>query len=154
MLFKVDTQHAMRALTVLASENSLVSNAKLAERVGAPVPALAKVLQRLALHGLVLGRPGPGGGYTLGRPAGEIALIEVVHLFEGPAFGKACVFGLPRCSDQEPCPLHAGWTEIVARIFRLLEGFNVGDLASGRVTVAALASRAGTDGHLADGGPA
>ncbi len=137
MLFKVDTQHAMRALTVLAGETGLVSNVRLAERVGAPAPALAKVLQRLAQHGLVSGRPGPGGGYVLGRPGDQIALLDIVRLFEGPSFGQACVFGLPRCSQEQPCPLHAGWREILHKLMALLERHSVADLAAGRVPLPA-----------------
>ena len=133
MLFKADTQHALRALTVLASERVLLPKTALAEKVGAPEPALAKVLQRLSQHGLVSSRPGPGGGYALARGADQIVLLDIVHLFEGPYFGRDCVFGLPRCSDEEPCPLHEGWKQVLQRILGLLGQHTVASLAEGRV---------------------
>ena len=83
MIFKADTQHALRAVTALAREGQLLPTARLAALSGAPEPALAKVLQRLAQHGIVAGRPGPGGGYVLKRAAAQIPLIEIVLLFEG-----------------------------------------------------------------------
>jgi Rrf2 family protein len=133
VIFKADTQHALRAVTVLARERELLSTARLARRVGAPEPALAKVLQRLAQHGLVEGRPGPGGGYLLKRAAAEIPLIELVLLFEGPNFGRKCVFGLPQCADESPCPLHHGWKQILTRLMGLLETHTVAALAAGPV---------------------
>ncbi len=133
MIFKADTQHALRAVAVLAGAEGKLSASRLAERVGAPEPALAKVLQRLSQQGLVTGRPGPGGGYTLARPAARITLYELVVLFEGPNFGRACIFGLPRCSDDTPCPLHEGWKQILARLMGLLEQQTVAALAEGTI---------------------
>jgi len=135
MLFKADTQHALRALSVLAREGGKFSTARLAREVGAPEPALAKVLQRLAQHALVAGRPGPGGGYVLSRPAGEVTLLEIVTLFEGPHFGRACIFGLPQCSEEAPCPLHAEWKQILARLMGLLESQTLAQLAAGAVAL-------------------
>jgi Rrf2 family protein len=115
VIFKADTQHALRAVTVLARERELLSTA------------------RLAQHGLVEGRPGPGGGYLLKRAAAEIPLIELVLLFEGPNFGRNCVFGLPQCADESPCPLHHGWKQILTRLMGLLETHTVAALADGTV---------------------
>lgn len=135
MLFKADTQHALRALAFLARGGDKASTARLAREVGAPEPALAKVLQRLSQQGLVEGRPGPGGGYVLRRPAADVSLYEVVALFEGPGFGRACLFGLPHCSDEDPCPLHAEWKQIRARLMDLLERQTLASLAAGAVTL-------------------
>lgn len=135
MLFKADTQHALRALAVLARGGGKLSTARLAEQVGAPEPALAKVMQRLSQHGLVEGRPGPGGGYALRRPAASVTLHELVTLFEGPNFGRACIFGLAQCCADAPCPLHEEWKQILERLLALLERQTLATLAAGAVTL-------------------
>ena len=131
MLFKADTQHALRALAVLAGSARQVSTTRLAREIGASEPALAKVLQRLAQQGILAGRPGPGGGYVLSRPAADVSLWELVTLFEGPNFGRACIFGLPRCSGEGHCPLHDEWQQIRGRLMRLLEQGTLAALADG-----------------------
>lgn len=92
---------------------------------------LAKVLHRLSRDGLVKGQPGPGGGYRLARPAGSIRLREIVTLVEGARFGMNCLFGLPNCSDDVPCPLHDLWREIRGRTLAALDNQTIEDLARG-----------------------
>lgn len=75
-------------------------------------PFLSKVLGRLAAHGLLLSLKGPQGGVRLARPAEEIDLLDVVEAIDGLGFSRKCVIGLPRCSDDAPCPLHSFWGPI------------------------------------------
>jgi Rrf2 family transcriptional regulator, iron-sulfur cluster assembly transcription factor len=128
-LFRVETQQALRALTVLAQLDAAIVLTDLSARSRVPGPMLAKVLHRLARHGVVKGQPGPGGGYRLARPADEIRLREVVTLIEGPEFGMSCLFGLPQCSEESPCPLHGLWGEIRGRILDVLDRQSLADLA-------------------------
>ncbi len=66
----------------------------------------AKLLTQLAAAGLVKGQPGPGGGYTLAKPAPEISLKEIVCLFEQMNTHSVCPFGQGWCGRGAPCPLH------------------------------------------------
>jgi Rrf2 family transcriptional regulator, iron-sulfur cluster assembly transcription factor len=128
-MFRTETQQALRALTALAQANTPLVLGNLASRSRVPSPMLAKVLHRLARHGLVKGQPGRGGGYRLARPAGSIRLIEVVTSVEGPSFGMNCLFGLPHCSDDSPCPMHELWGGIRGRILEGLDAQSLADLA-------------------------
>jgi Rrf2 family protein len=74
-------------------------------------PLVAKVLTMLSQAGLVGGSPGPGGGYFLAKPPGEIHLIDIVRLFEKTETESRCPFGPHWCGNNDPCPLH---DEIVA----------------------------------------
>ena len=70
-------------------------------------PSLAaKLLTQLAAAGLVRGQPGPGGGYSLGRPAKDISLLDIASIFEQTATPSVCPFGEGWCGTGEPCPLH------------------------------------------------
>lgn len=66
----------------------------------------AKLLTQLSSAGFVSGQPGPGGGYTLARPAAKIRLIDIVTLFEQTAPPSVCPFGHGWCGSGDPCPLH------------------------------------------------
>lgn len=134
-MFKTETQYALRATAELARQDGALSIGQLAERSNAPGPMLAKVFYRLSQQGLVIGRPGPGGGYKLARPAEKIKLAEIVQLTEGSDFGHYCLFGLPECSDDEPCPLHEVWGPVRQRIFDMLDNYSVADLASRKIVL-------------------
>ncbi|MCG8592311.1 MAG: Rrf2 family transcriptional regulator [Proteobacteria bacterium] len=54
------------------------------ERQAIPARYLEQIFQRLRRGGLVKAKRGPGGGYTLARPAAEITLRDVVEAVEGP----------------------------------------------------------------------
>ncbi len=56
---------------------------EVARRAAVPAPYLLKVLQRLALMGLLRSRRGRGGGFVLGRPAAEISVADVLLALEG-----------------------------------------------------------------------
>lgn len=128
-MFRIETQQALRALTVLAQATDSLVLTDLARRCQVPAPMLAKVLHRLARNGVVKGQPGPGGGYRLARRAEEVRIREIVSFIEGPGFGMNCLFGLPHCSDEIPCPLHEFWAETRGRILEVLDKQTLADLA-------------------------
>jgi Rrf2 family iron-sulfur cluster assembly transcriptional regulator len=132
-MFKTETQYALRAAAALARVETPMSIADLAAETKAPAPMLAKVLYRLAQQDMVIGRPGPGGGYVLAKRPEEILLVDLVNLTEGPNFGRFCLFGLPECSDVSPCPLHSVWGPVRQGIFDMIEGHTLADLAGGRI---------------------
>jgi Rrf2 family iron-sulfur cluster assembly transcriptional regulator len=132
-VFKTETQYALRAATALARHDGSLTIPEMARLTHSPIPMLAKVLYRLARQGIVVGRTGRGGGYRLAKEAAKIPLAEIVHLTEGHDFGRFCLFGLPSCSDDDPCPLHHVWGPVRQGIFDLIERHSVADLALGTV---------------------
>jgi len=54
------------------------------ERQRIPARYLEQIFQSLRKARLVHAKRGPGGGYTLARPAAEITLRDVVEAVEGP----------------------------------------------------------------------
>ena len=72
-------------------------------------PLVAKILTGLSRAGLIVGAPGPGGGYKLARSPREISLFDVVSVFERET-NTTCPFGPGWCGTGEPCPLHHSLT--------------------------------------------
>lgn len=128
-MFRSDVQHALRALAALATSGGPLAIPELSRRVLTPEPMLAKVMHGLARLGLVAGQPGPGGGYRLARRPEAIRLVDVVAPLEGPEFARRCLFGLPHCSDDAPCPLHPLWGSLRAGLLEAIETWSVADLA-------------------------
>lgn len=57
-----------------------------------PPRFLYRILRRLVAAGLLRGASGPGGGYSLARPARQISVLDIIVAIEG---------------DHEPRPLPA-----------------------------------------------
>lgn len=84
---------------LLAASKKRLSAHEMAEILGVSEAHLTKVFQRLVREGLVSSVRGPGGGFELRRPSGEINLLSVYHAIEG----------VPRerenfCSCCDKCP--------------------------------------------------
>jgi Rrf2 family iron-sulfur cluster assembly transcriptional regulator len=103
------TQHAIAAVSRLAEVHHepgvRLSAADIAESRGLRKPVAAKILSILAQGGLVVGSPGPGGGYRLARAPDQVSLWDVVRLFEGET-KMGCPYGPDWCGNNSPCPLH------------------------------------------------
>lgn len=114
MIFQAKaTQHAIAVVSRLAEvyrESEVrLSAADIAESRNLHKPVAAKVLSMLAQNDLVVGSPGPGGGYRLSRPPERLSLWDVVRLFEGDT-EMGCPYGPNWCGVGSPCPLHDSLT--------------------------------------------
>jgi Rrf2 family protein len=93
-----------------------------------PSHFLAKILQQLVHKGLLCSRKGPGGGFALRVPAGEIRLLDIVEALDGLAEYQECASGLGLCSDATPCALHRPWKALRSWILDYLERNTIADL--------------------------
>lgn len=104
------TQHAVAAISRLAElyarPGHKASSAEIARDCKISKPLVAKILSMLAQDGLILGAPGPGGGYRLARPPREISVHMVARLFERNMESMKCPFGRAWCGCGTPCPVH------------------------------------------------
>ena len=112
MIHSPTCQHALRALIYLASRNpeKPVLVRDIAEAAKVPRQSLSKILHGLRNKGLVKSTKGPGGGYRLARPGGDMKIIEIIEAVDGPLrLTRSCVLGLDECNDDEECALHDYW---------------------------------------------
>ncbi len=121
--------YALRILAFLAQQPpGIIQTSTIAASTGIPSNYLCKILNELRKGGLVEGRKGWGGGFSLRAGATERALEEVLTLFAGPAPGMTCVFGPGLFSPENPCHLHSQWESADRELRRFLSATTVADL--------------------------
>lgn len=99
--------NAIAVMSYLATDPTRrAGSGEIAEARGISRALTAKLLTQLASAGLVSGQPGPGGGYTLAKPAETVCLFDIVSLFEQTSSNTNCPFGEGWCGVGIPCPLH------------------------------------------------
>ncbi|MEM7411886.1 MAG: Rrf2 family transcriptional regulator [Myxococcota bacterium] len=99
----------------------------ISERQGVPTRYLEQIFVRLRRAGLVHSKRGPGGGYTLARPAGTISLREVVEAVEGPLAETIAM------NDEAPLAARGRrpdfvWSDLAGRLAEALEQTTLEDL--------------------------
>ncbi|MFN8256454.1 MAG: Rrf2 family transcriptional regulator [Bacteroidales bacterium] len=105
-------KYAIRAVLYLAmNENSgKVGIKNISEALNMPSPFLGKILQVLAKHKILSSTKGPHGGFSLGKSADDIRLIDIVKIIDGLDFFNTCIIGVKVCegdvSKKEICPFH------------------------------------------------
>jgi Rrf2 family protein len=119
---------AMHTAVYLAvAPDRSVSTGEIAEALPVSRNHLSKVMQRLVKAGLVTSVRGPGGGFRLARPAGEIALLEVYSAIEGEPSTARCLFAVPVCGGRN-CIL-GGLIESLSKQFKqYMESKKLADL--------------------------
>lgn len=77
---------------------------------------------------LLRGRAGRAGGYTLGKPANEITVREVVEAAIGPVDLVECVGEPEFCPRAPGCETRIVWALMAHRIRSVLEEYTIADL--------------------------
>ena len=91
--------HAM-AMVASSEDRKPVSAHAIASRLGVSEAHLSKVMQRLTRAGILASVRGPGGGFSLDRPEGEITLLDVYESVEGPLNLGDCLIGTQICGGK------------------------------------------------------
>lgn len=125
-MYGKQTERAIAAMSRLAEVwdggTTRLSAIHIADNRGLPRPMVAKLLTILSQARLVVGSPGPGGGYALARPPAEISLADVYRLFEREDTSSNCPFGGGVCGVGEPCALHNALVDMQGTVKKLLSG--------------------------------
>lgn len=91
-------------------------------------------LEQLAIPlksvGLLLGRTGRAGGYTLARPASEIRVREIVEATIGPIDLVECVGNPDMCLRSPDCETRLIWALITIRTRAMLDEYSLADLTN------------------------
>jgi len=99
-----------------------------AEWSGLSIPMVSKILRLLTRGDLVDSHRGVGGGYSLKRPAAEIALADVVRAVEGPISIVQCGTAPGVCEHESMCPSRVNWPRVSRKIESALEEVAITEL--------------------------
>lgn len=109
-------EYAVRACLWLADHpEQSWSVQRVAAAISVPARYLAKVMQSLGRAKLVRAQPGPGGGFILCRPAGEICVFDVIEAVDPIQRIRTCPAGIPEHADAL-CPLHIRLDQALASV--------------------------------------
>jgi Rrf2 family protein len=117
-------------LSVYGEEGKKLGIKQIAPALDIPTPFLAKILQTLVKHNILISTKGPNGGFGLARSAEEITLMDIVEIIDGMAIFDTCLVRNSTCSDDEPCGLHATVTAVRKELRNSFENQTINDLAS------------------------
>ena len=134
--FHVSTrgEYGMRLMVELARRygDGSVSLHAVAEREQLPEAYLEQLVAVLRRAGLVVGKRGAGGGYTLARTPLEITAGDIVRALEGPIEPQVCTAeGDPvlNCVREQDCGTRAVWHKLQATIARALDAMTLDQVA-------------------------
>jgi len=124
-------EYGLRGLLFLAKQPpervTLVSEISKDQNI--PETFLAKIFQRLSKAGLLRSIRGAKGGFSLGKPAKEISMREIIEALEGPIALNRCLVKEGECAEEKVCPLHQVWEEIQQRFLEILDRTTIEDLS-------------------------
>ena len=105
------------------------SASDIAETYCISAPLLAKVLQKLARHGLVSARHGSTGGYTLAKNPAEISALEAISAIEGPLFITSCKTNRGDCEQTHTCTVREPLRRVNESILQVLSLVTISQIA-------------------------
>jgi Rrf2 family protein len=123
-------EYGLKGILFLAQQPpekvSLVGEISRVQKI--PEKFLAKIFQQLAKAGLLRSVRGAKGGFSLGRPADEITMRDVVEALEGPVAINRCLLRKGECGEEAACPLHDAWEEAQEGFLEVLNRTTIEDL--------------------------
>ena len=125
-------RYALRAIFELAKRQGCgpATIASIAEVQAIPPRFLELILAQAKQAGFVESKRGKTGGYLLARDARDIAVSDVIRVFEGPISVVDCTGGPGEglCRLDGNCVFKSLWDEASMALLRVLEGTTFADL--------------------------
>jgi len=122
-------RYAVTAILDLAfhSTSGPVTLSDISKRQDISLSYLEQLFTRLRKRELVRSTRGPGGGYSLNRPANEIVVAEVVSAVDEIVDTTRCS-GANNCHDGRQCLAHELWDDLSQQIYGFLDEISLQDL--------------------------
>jgi len=104
-----------------------VTLAGISQRQKISLSYLEQLFGKLRRHELVESTRGPGGGYTLARPAKNVTVADIIFAVDEPLDATQCG-GKENCNDDGPCMTHELWSNLNKRMIEYLDSVTLGEL--------------------------
>ena len=101
-------------------------------RQGISLSYLEQLFARLRKSGLVSSSRGPGGGYSLAKPADAISVVDVITSVDERVDSTGCN-GQRNCrGENQACLTHDLWQDLSDQIYSFLNDISLGELVNRR----------------------
>jgi Rrf2 family protein len=65
-------------------KKGIILSTEISKKYNIPLEYLLKIMQQLVKAGLLRSKRGPRGGFSLGKPANKITMLQVIEAVDGP----------------------------------------------------------------------
>ena len=122
-------RYAVTAMLDLAlnGKDGPVTLSDISENQGISLSYLEQLFASLRSKNLVRGVRGPGGGYFLGREAGDISIANIICAVDEWVEFTRCR-GKEDCRGGHRCLTHSLWDDLSRQIYEFLEKISLADL--------------------------
>ena len=124
-------RYAVTAMLDLAlnGDKGPVTLADISNNQGISLSYLEQLFAALRGKKLVRGVRGPGGGYFLAKPLGEISIADIICAVDEWVEFTRCG-GRENCHDGKRCLTHTLWNELSDEIFGFLSDITLDELVA------------------------
>ena len=133
MKITLTTKYAMRAAVCLALAGGILSSKDIAQQTGVPHNYLMRILNKGIKEGIFAAHQGVLGGYSLKIPAGQISMLDLVRLGQGPL--EICDAGTNSQDTAHPLQAHPVMAmacgQLQSMVETYLKSISLSDLAAG-----------------------
>ena len=127
------SKYGIRAVIYLALNAGMekkIGIKQISKDLNIPAPFLGKILQTLARKKVLSSIKGPHGGFSLGRDAKDITLLDVVENIDGLDTFNNCLIGVKSCTEGHThCPTHHKYGPIRQQLYDLFKNETIAQLA-------------------------
>lgn len=107
--------------------NGPITLSGISGRQGISLSYLEQLFSRLRKQGLVVSSRGPGGGYSLSRPADKISVGDVIYAVDENVDSTKCK-GQRNCKGDDVCISHELWQSLSTQISKFLAGITLAEV--------------------------
>lgn len=133
---------AVKHLAMHRNENHACSANEIAEVYGISTTLMAKVLQKLARHTLVVAKHGSSGGYQLAKDPEQISALEVITAIDGPVLITSCVTSHGNCDASSKCSVREPLRRVNESVMQVLATVTIAQMCEEPPEPALVALRA------------
>ena len=132
-------KYGLKALVDLArldpGETAFIT--EIASRNNIPKKFLDTILLELRNAGILRSKKGPGGGYSLSRPASDIRIGQVIRTLDGPLAPIRCASRTAYeicedCNDPDTCEVRHSMTIVRDAVADILDTMTLEDFVNGK----------------------
>jgi len=130
MLFTKASEYALLSIAILAKNDKAINVELLSKDLNISKSFLAKILQNLAKHEILVSHKGANGGFALAKRPSDISVFEIVTIVEKkPAQVLECTLDSKNCpSNPNNCLVLPFFNKLQTKIDNFLEELSIEDL--------------------------